>query len=276
MKFRPRSFPHPVLGNEDDVYGYAFEANCTFQGDRQNYYFHTHYKTSNPTLLELLENGTAAYVLHVECGSTFYRKRFVLTKEADTIKIPADDLRFNVEVNFFICANADIPEYRIEGSHSDYGDTLFDVKLGDVLAMSEGVSFPAEKDYDAIRKVSSIMQVEKSDEDQGLMKVNPTENKILILPAADYDIYMQLKGREQFATILSGTIVLAALMEAINLVQAENSTWEGARWYEILKTRLESLPPSAETSTLIKAQQLYEQPVYRVCSNLVGVVKGGE
>lgn len=275
MKFRPRSFPHPVLGNLDDVELYEFQANCTFQGDRQNYYFHTHYKTSNPTLLELLESGSAAYVLHVECGSTFYRSRFILTNETDTIKIPSDSLRNNVEVNFFICANADIPGYRIEGSNADYEDTRFNVKRGDVLAVADGVTFPAEKDWDAIRKVSSIMQVEKSDEELGLMKVSPTENKIrILLPAADYNIYTQLKARDQFATILSGTIVLPALMEAISLVEEEDSTWEGSRWYQILKARLESLSPTADTSVLMKAQQLYEQPVYRVCSNLAGVVKG--
>ncbi len=285
MKFRERSFPHPVLGNLDDVELYEFQANCTFQGDRQFYYFHTYYKTSNPTLLELLEKGTAAYVLHIECGSTFYRNRFVLTKEQETVKVPADSLRDNVEVNFFICANTDIPGYQIEGSNPDYEDTLFNVKRGDVLAISEGVSFPAEKDYDAIRKVSSIMQVEKSEsEDQGLMKVRPTEHKIrIILPAADYEIYAKLKDEDRWATILSGTIVLPALMEAISLVEAGEAGEEGNegsedyRWYQILKARLQELPASAD-SNLLKAQLLYEKPVYRVCSNLSSVVnpKGDE
>ena len=68
MKLKERSFPHPVLGNADDVQGSAFQAAFDVTADGENFYLKVVFTCSNPTLLEAIEKKQAAYVMHVDFG----------------------------------------------------------------------------------------------------------------------------------------------------------------------------------------------------------------
>ena len=58
-------------------------------------------------------------------------------------------------------------------AHPDYGDAVFRIRRGDILAIGEGLVFPIESSFDAMRPIGSIMAVAENSESGDLpMKVD--------------------------------------------------------------------------------------------------------
>src|ERR1019366_1793297 len=98
MKLSSRSYPHPVVGNGDDVPEAAFQATFEYASDQQFYYISVTAVCSSATLLKLISKGSACYVLHVECSNTLFRKAYDFTQEELRVPIPACQLNDAVEV----------------------------------------------------------------------------------------------------------------------------------------------------------------------------------
>lgn len=266
MKLKERSYPHPVLGNKDDVSGYAFQASSKIHTDRKFYYLNISFLCSSGTLNRLITNGQAGYTVHVECTNTVFRKSFYTCNNELEITIPTDDLNGSVEVNFLICAQTDISDYQIEGSHPDYAGESFRVGKGDILAVYEELNFQAEKDYDAVKKISSIMQLERSPNPQSkAMEVDFDADHIRIfLPDKDYDLYNHLKKVPNLQDALVCSIVLPVLVQAVGFLKEESdSGLEELRWFNVLKMRLRDEPVNDENDRLKAAQKVLEFPLHR-------------
>jgi hypothetical protein len=265
MRLSDRSYPHPVLGNKDDVIGAAFQATFDFSSDPTNYYISVATVCSSSTLNKLIANGTAGYVLHVECSNTLYRRVFDFTTPAHRIQIPADQLNDAVQVNVMIRARKDLPGYKIDKAHPDYGNIKFDMKGSDILAVAEGETFYADTSQDSLRKIGSIMQIEEWPEDgDHPMKVDFASNKIRIfLCKEDFKRYKTLKHIEKLASHLTTTIVLPVLLEALYHMEEENSGLESLGWYVNLQKRIDILDLEKESDQIAKAQRLLDLPIRR-------------
>src|SRR5882724_4995183 len=115
MRFEERAFPYPVLSPiRDDVQPNAFGASLTVVPDPQAYQLNFGFDLKNPTLLSLIEKGTATYTVHVECGSNFFRQMFSFATPDGRVTIPADELIGTVEVSFFVTAANPVADYRID------------------------------------------------------------------------------------------------------------------------------------------------------------------
>jgi hypothetical protein len=280
MRLRERSFPHPVLGNSDDVAGAAFQAAFEVSQDRQFYYVALEYQCSSRTLESLINEQKASYVTHVECSNTVFRKRFSGTSSKQDLRILADDLNGMVEVNFFICAEEDIEEYAIEGMHSDYQGLKFQIKKGDILAVGDGRVFEAAKDYDALKKVSAIMQIEQSPQDGDLpMRADYDADKIRIfLSKPDFKNYNLLKNYETLQHALSLGIVLPILTEALRLALDPATAEEliDFRWYRNLSSRLKEKEFENEDEPMLLAQRILQLPVTRALKTAITGIEGKE
>jgi hypothetical protein len=265
MRLKRRSFPHPVLGNEDDVQGTAMQVAFEVNFDKKNYYLKSRFDCSNQTLGKLIAEGKAAYVTHVECTNTLFRSRFASAEREQTLPITADDLNNTVEVNFFLCAIQPISGYQVEGSHPDYGNSVFAINKGDILAIADGRTFNAERDANALRRVSSIMQIEESrDEGDAPMQISFNQAKIrIVLSKPDFADYKILKTQEHLQSALSATIVLPALAEALHIIRDEGDEYSSYRWHQNLKHRLEEMGIGDGFEPFIAAQKLLELPLRR-------------
>lgn len=268
MKLKPKSYPHPVLGNKDDVSGYAFQADFNISTDRKFYYLNIGFMCSNPTLRRLVSTQQAAYVVHIECTNTLFRQGFTTSESRIEEKISADDLKGTVEVTFFICAQTDIDDYRIEGSHSDYSNAGFQANKGDVLAVYEQLIFQAEKDYDAVKNITSIMQLERAKDPLSKeMEVAFQPEKIRIfLPHSDFDLYNRLKSNPGLQDVLTCGIVLPVLVQAVGFLKTDkeaDESLEDSPWLGVLKTRLSGETLNDENDFFRAAQKLLEYPLRR-------------
>lgn len=270
MRLSARSFPHPVLGNRDDVPGAAFQATIEMSTDRQSVYLQTDTACSCEALNALLSAGHATRVLHVECSNTLFRRAYEFREQQHRISIPADSLNDAVEVNVFVRAADRIPDYVIPEAHPDYAGAVFDVRRGDILAVGEGQVFHIESSFDSLSRIGSIMQISESPKDGDLpMELTFDQDKIVIfLSKSDFADYKILKLNAAVRGPLTTTIVLPVLVEALHILREESEGMDDPRrWVRALSRRLESLDLSADMQPLHLAQRLLELPVKRALSS---------
>jgi hypothetical protein len=267
MKLSQRSYPHPVVGNRDDVPGAAFQAAVEMSSDKENVYIDVVTKCSSSTINRLLSEGAAKNVLHIECSNTLFRRAYEFAEASKRIAIPVENLNDAVEANVFIRAMRNSSGYSVEAAHSDYDGAKFDIREGDILAVGEGYIFQIESSFDSLRRIGSIMQIEESKEDGDFpMRVDFNGDKILIvLSKADFKDYKLLKGHEGVAAALTTTIVLPVLVEALHFWKSGEAGAEedSLRWMRALRSRISALELKSESDNLILAQKLLELPLKR-------------
>ena len=263
MRLSSRSYPHPVVGNADDVPQVAFQASLDYTSDRQFYFINITVASSSASLNRLIRKGSACYVLHVECGNTLYREAFDFTesRNASTSGPTGSTARWKSTAS---CATREIANYRVDGAHPDYGPTTFTVGAGDILAVGEGQTFEAEP-QDTLRRIGSIMVIEESPkEGDHPMEVEFSGDKIRIrLCKEDFELYKKLKVVKTLASHLTTTIVLPVLIEALHLIEQDTAEFADLKWYRNLQGRLEDLKLTNEEEALQKAQVILDLPIRR-------------
>jgi hypothetical protein len=270
MRLSARSYPHPVLGNRDDVPGAGFQAALEMSADKACIYIAADVTCSCQTLNALLKDGRAAYVLHVECSNTLFRRAYEFREPQHRISIGVDNLNDAVEVNVFVRATDRIGDYRVPEAHPDYAGTAFDIQRGDILAVGEGQVFYIESDFDSLSRIGSIMQINESPKD-GDIPMEPTfdgDKIVILLSKSDFADYKVLKLHEGVRGPLTTTIVLPVLVEAIHILKEESDGMDDTRrWVRALARRIESLGLTGESQPLLLAQKLLELPVKRALSS---------
>lgn len=278
MRLSHRSFPHPVVGNEDDVVDAAFQAAISVHNDRVNYYINLKVQCSSNTITKLVKKGDAVYVLHVECGNTLYRSATEFAEEDREFMIPGENLNSTVEVNVVAQAKKDIPKYKVDQAHADYENATFSVSAGDILAVSEGFTFDADINFDMLRSMSSIMQIKpRKDATDAPMEVDLMDEKITIfLSHVDYENYKLIRAHPVLSASLIATLVLPALVETLTVLRGEHSDVEDTRWCRCLKRRIDSSGLSLKTPPLTLAQGLLELPIKRAFMSARALLESGE
>ncbi len=269
MRLSNRSFPHPVVGNGDDVGDAEFQATFEFESDKTTFYLKATVRCSSQTLLKAIKKGTACYTMHVECGNTLFRRTYDFETETYRVAIPTTAIHDTVEVNAFVRAKVAIPKYTVAGAHPDYGDATFAVGPGDILAVGDGQTFDADHSVDPMRRVGALMVVEQS----GKPGVHPMEwdhsqDKIrILLCEEDFAAYRDMKTVPYLTNHLTTTLVLPVLIEAIHLLGDEPDETPENKWAKILGRRLEALTLGPSATALEKAQLVLGLPIRRALAS---------
>lgn len=287
MEIKPRSFPHPVIAQwSDDVQPYNLSCHLSFDYDKENYYFNYEITSENKYILGLLRTGHAKFVIHIECGRTFYRHpvNVVWPKDTDKnslsgkIDISAKELVGHTEVSFFICADRDISNYLPDGAHADYENQLFRLENGDFIAICGTYKCNCRQDYDTLQKISSIIRFKKdSEREEGPMRVELFSDKLIgKLPGKLHNQYLDLKDRKDNTNILSATLVIPILMEGLACMKDTGgsvSDYGDYRWFRVLAKKLKDISYDIQTgSTLEAAQLVLEMPYDRAGKELENLV----
>lgn len=269
MKAKNISYPHPVLGNEDDIKG-EFNPSLRRTPKRDKIILKISFGLSSKTLEELVASHKAAFTAEVECGSTFFRQHFSTFEKEDVFILPASRVRELVSVGFYIRAVEQIPDYKPSGLHQDYEGFSFAIGPGDVLAVGGYTSFIAEKDFDPLKpSVTSFMAIKRGSHPNGPMVIDyGDQDKIVIkLSRADWENYVLAKGRTSAAPILHSAVVLPVLADALALIKNRDSDASGTHWYQRLTVILQQ-KELLEEEPLSAAQQILSNAVGRGLASL--------
>lgn len=241
MKVNAKSYPHPVLGNGDDLGGF-FRVELPYELGRDTVILSPSFSLKNNAIEDLFRKEKASFAIEVECRSTFFRRSFSTRKLEDKIAIPSKLLRERVIVTFSVCADQNIKGYRPSQPHPDYEAVTFNIEAGEVLAVGGQASFIAEKAFDPLRPpVSSFMSIMEGTQHEGPMQIDYEAEKItIVLSKADWRNYLEVRGQKPVQGILHSAIVFPALVDAIHKVQTSGNEYEGANWYGRLTAILEA------------------------------------
>ena len=263
------SYPHPVLGNQDDVgignprqaladadYSVTDEkVSLTLRGLR----------TGNPTIDQLVSENKAHWVIRLQCAGTYFRRSNVTCEETLEWHLDGRELSGNCRVDVEVCARERITNYRPGGTHEDYGDHPFELEPGAVMAIAGAFRFNVDKEFDPLKAaVDSIMRVRKGEHETGPFQVDLSGHLIEVaLSTQDWDGYHAVKQRGP--GLLHATLVLPALMEALDA--RRHPDCKGYQWAERLTSFIDKLRETTEidpdASALELAQLLLKGPLTR-------------
>jgi hypothetical protein len=263
MKVNTKSYPHPVLGNQDDLGG-LFKADFTYTLGKEHIILSPNFSLKNSAIEDLIKKKKALFTLELQCPSTFFRTSFSTFNPNEEFKILEQRVRERITVNFYICATQDILGYIPSDPHADYEGATFDIEAGEVLATEGQCTFYAEKSFDPLRPpVSSFMSIQMGSQHEGPLQVDYESEKItIVLSKADWKNYLQVRSQALTEGTLHSSIVLPVLIDAIHKIQNNGNEYEAMNWYSRLETIL-AAKGLHDKEPLEAAQKILENPVER-------------
>lgn len=272
MIYNNREYPHPVLGLDDAVSG-NFNIHLSVKAGKDTIRIEPIFNLDNDDLNILILNDEAVFTTQVYCRSTMYRNIFKSNNSvSEKIIIPTSDLRNEVQLDFFVCASKYIKDYYNSQAHSDYENFTFNINVGEIIAYGGQAIFHANKTPEELKAISSFMQIDKYDVDNGPIQNFYDGEKIIIrLSVNDYDKYLDIAGNQYAEQLLHSAVVLPALMDAINEVNAETGEFSHYGWYRILQGLIEE-KGNGNDNPLHTGQKILDNPLNRAFKTIDNLI----
>jgi hypothetical protein len=258
---KPRSLPHPVLGNGDDVAG-EFEARGQYRQRRTTIDIRIEFHTTNPTVLGLIEGGSAQYCSRIECARTYFRQAKRSRKTTQTHRFSSDELDGEVTITPMVVAIDRIDDYGPEGMHADYEGVKFTVEKGEIIAEGPPERLHVEKDFDPLKfRTASIVQVCQHEEAEGPTDFQFDGDIILVrIPKKSWPHYKQVEGHA--AEALTSAIAVPAICRALTLMTEDD--YKEYKWASVLRIHAEKKGISFPVEDPLDAVQvLLDDPISR-------------
>ena len=241
MNITNRLFTYPVLSDEKDDYKKSI--------------FHVDYEQSMQgvnslklvfditmnccDLEQLIVNGKADYVIHLECSTTAYREVIhSVSKHIEHI-IPIGRINGSVDAVAFIILKKSIKDYYISDWVEDYGNPIPNLTVGTILAYQNLSSLEVTKDYEEFTNAGSIFSIYKRiTEEDCPAEINLDSTKIRIgLSTKDYDVYAVYSGKTELQSLFHSMLVLPALVYVFEELKQEGGeeTYHNKEWFLALE-----------------------------------------
>lgn len=266
------SYPHPVLGNGDDISIGEISPNVAYEIKDEAIHLSIDELISGHSEIDrMVENGEALWHLRIQCSRTYMRENFAVNDESFEIRLKGDDYEGMVDVEISLIARTDITDYRPEGIHDDYEDERFRLRAGEVIALGPTYRFLVDKVYDPLKApVSSLVRITEGEHKDGPFTLTLDDDLIIVrLSKSDWREYAGI--RDRVPTIVHSAIVLPALAEAIRKINEHTDTLWGGRLKDLLDAN-----SIDEATPLAAAQEILASPVTRTFNEVNTSLDRGE
>ena len=290
MVIRYKMFPYPVLTEfTDDYVESKFDVTIeeTQHGYDRRLYFNA--TLTNDTLQQLINEGKANYVYHLECSQTGFRKAVQTKDKISDIIISHKDVCGKLQICPFIVAAENIDHFYSSSFHHDYEGVRFNIEAGCVLAIANPREINIIKEIDDLSRIPSIFSIVPNyDASVTYMTIEIHEPRIIIkLPLADYNTYSLIDSGMIMSDTLNSMVVVPALIYALDVVQKtaaeERYHFEDddCRWYLSIKKVLAekfncdiSSTGFDAANTVELAQRLVEEPMHKALETIATIGAG--
>ncbi len=269
MIYNNRNYPHPILGLNDDFIASSITVELSISSNKEIIEIRPLFGLDNQDIRNLIDETKASYVSHVYCRGTMFREIFKTKNNlSEPIKINSSKLNGEVEIDFFICSDQKISNYRSDQFNSEYEKSAFSLEKADIIAFAGKGKFFANKSPEELKAISSIMNVLCTQKSNKAMFLDYVGNRIsLMLCKEDYNNYKLLKTNPRCFGFILSSMVLPALIEALHFLDNEESEeFKEKPWYKILKDVKDK---SQGLSSLEIAQNILERPLKRTLDSLM-------
>lgn len=248
MTTRVGSFPHPVLGNGDDVNSSLSVSSPEASHSPVDTQIKLRLESDDPDLFEYIKDGTIVFSIWWECVNTLSSGRIIVEKYTTLhhsiefeITLLQEDLRGKVTLSPEFTAGRDLTGFKWTNQHEDYGDIGFNIRKGDFLASADKLSFNAQKTYDALNPpLGSLFRfIEKKEQTAPITMDYSDSEEITVFLSSDLANLVRDLG--DLDSIKIATVVLPALMDALAFIaknQGEEKIgdFEDYEWFKSLQT----------------------------------------
>ena len=277
MKFKNVSFPHPVLGLQDDVFPLLNDG-CVQMDDpikTSSYYrFVISLTQRNPDITALINEGKAEYACEVTCKDTFLRQCWHSSSPRIEITLDRKSVCGHIDFQSYIVAKVDIPNYTNCDFNEDYHGFRFDLEVGDLLAVFPLAWWNTEIKFDKLFAAGSFMQIVEAADGMEKTWFNLDDERILIEMPHDLFIQYQRIGNS-FPEVIHSSLVHNALVYALCNVADYHE--KGKLWADSIMARMDE--PELQLYDLTDMAQVYEvadillqDPYKRLLNSLESIV----
>lgn len=241
-----KSFPYPVLRPHSDDYRESdFQCGVEIAVSQSGLGSNTvefafECLTSSDDLLGLIVSGKAAYMGVVSCRSTYTRVQHRSEKPNFTIKIPAGDLCHEVKVDVFIVAIDKIEQYRPDDCHVEYGDRVFDLEAGSVLAQEE--SFQYFFDRELMKPVSSVFDWVVNDSvADGQWRLDLSSNRVRIgVSRRTKEVIDLARSKKAHRATLINSVYFSAVLGCLEAIRSSPDDYRAYKWFQVFEKQAQN------------------------------------
>ena len=282
MKIKQRMNSYPILSEiTDDYINSSFETEINWY-DAKKTRMKFDFKLDNETIQNLIKNGDAHYLVHMECPTTSFRQAYQSTQDEIIIELPQKNLNEKIEINTFIVAAKEIKEYTNPLFNMDFKDMKFYLSRGNMIAIGNAVEISIEDKYNE----NSIIRITKRNDDSlDALRVDTSKSEYIIisLPGRLRDLYCNL-GSGQFENICRSIIILPVMMVVLKTMQVaandDDTSVTELHWYKVIESWLDNqgidvkdidFDNEGENSALAIAQIIFKNPIKNAFEELKNI-----
>ncbi|RXM73689.1 hypothetical protein DP144_13945 [Clostridium tetani] len=241
MQITYRQYPHPVLNYfENDYKKGSFFSEIDQKVEGKNIKLSIAFKLNSNSLLQLIKTKQAAYVVHIECKGTRYRKKIDSYDDKIEIIIDGNKVNYELEVCIMVVAKTNINNFKSNEFKEEFKGIGFNIGIGDVLAIDRNIKIDINKTGDSFKNVPSIFSIVIDNKNHRCIKWDESGgDKILIKLSKDNFIrYKSISNSKHFSGALAMMIVIPVLTEIISNMQQEMNCYEDCMWFKVIENRL--------------------------------------
>ena len=247
------NYPHPVLSasNEDYVdckFDLTLEEEPSIEGMLLS--LNLKYTLQCNGLFDLINQNLAKVIVYFECSQSEFR----YIEEFDTVinnkifTINKNLLGNILDIKCYIVAKNDINFFKLsEHNKALFGVIPFNIKKGDILAISENFYKIPLTNYDPLADKPSIFSIRRQvNNPNEEISVNLMNHKITILLNEEiFEKYQNINTAPETRTIISSLFAIPVLVDILQLLKyASNDELENYiefKWYQVITTRIKEL-----------------------------------
>jgi len=236
---------YPVLSAETDDYSESSSFGCRLEAKTvaDNVHLYVDFDLTDKTLLQAVENGSAAYSLLLKCSRSSYRKHHLFEEGSAEIVIKGFDIDITgrMEIIPALIALRNIDDYDNESLNEEYEGTKISIPRLGYLAVAPTQSITVKR-LDPFKTPESVIRFDKYDDD------NPFKTKTYYVDEDDYiTIYLSSDMLEKYEElpknikeVFSAVYVIPVVADVIQRHWIDETSLhvQEYRWYDILSERL--------------------------------------
>lgn len=281
MKLRNSLTPYPILcGFNADYKDSSFNASIRFTCSSDKVKGDITFQLDNREMKELIKQGKAVYLVHVESPLASYRKKFISKEEHLQLAIEKEELASIIEVCTFVVATTDIDGYHSASFNTFDSDLCVTLSKGNILAIGPAQEIELERKNGSPSDADSLIKIRKNAKGRPASIYVDTDSDDYILLGLDedlIDLYCETargKYRQTVFSMLFLPAMVIILERMIEDAAGEERNLEEKKWYkaivELLNKNgyaLESL--SLEDDTALEAAQvIFKNPIKAALNEL--------
>ena len=245
MNITNRLFTYPVLSDEKDDYKESRFDVCYEQSMQgvNSLLLSFDIEMNCHELNELILNGQAEYVIHLECTTTAYREVLHSVSKHIEHVIPISRVNGSLDAVAFIILKKSVTKFFCRDWVDDFYGMIFDLVQGSILAYQNLTSLDITKDYEEFTNAGSIFSIYKrvTDEDRPA-EIMLESSKIRIgLSSHDYDVYALYSSKIELQPIFHSMLIFPALVYVFEELKQDDGeeTYHNKEWFLALEKSYE-------------------------------------